>query len=298
MKKFVFVSAGLLMLAAPIGLAILLSRGSYAQAGNSVAFDVASVKQHQNYTTADFRSPVFLPGGRFTSTASMDMVIAAAWGLPYHPGGRLSGGPKWIHDRVFDIDARAEKDRIPDSVASSSRSERMRPMLQKLLIDRFHLVIHRETKVMPIYALVVAKGGPKLEKADVEEKDCPASTNINLQPGDTIVECHVIYGGRGRGLHARAADVSDLARAVEAWTDRPLIDQTGIKGLYRIATKGWLPLEAGPPSTPGAKSEDGTALVDLPTLFQMFEGLGLKMESQRGKAEIYVIDHIDSPTEN
>jgi uncharacterized protein (TIGR03435 family) len=170
-------------------------------------------------------------------------------------------------------------------------------MVQKLLMDRFRLVIHREVKEMPVYVLMVAKGGPKIAKADIEEKDCRPSTILNLRPGDPVEECHVFLGGRGRGLHARAVDMSDLVRYVGNWTDRPLIDQTGIKGLYRIETKGWLPLEPGPPPAPGAKSEDGTALADLPTLFELFEGLGLKMEANRGKAVVYVIDHIERPSD-
>jgi len=81
---------------------------------------------------------------------------------------------------------------------------------------------------MPIYAITIAKGGPKLDRAGIEEKDCPSST----------VECHVVLGGRGRGLHARAADMSDLAHAVESFADRPVIDRTAIEGLYRLETKG------------------------------------------------------------
>jgi uncharacterized protein (TIGR03435 family) len=269
-------------------------------AGTPLAFEAASVKQHKNYTNADFRFPAFLPGGRFTATAPLDMVIAAAWRLPYHSGARLSGRPAWIRsdDGIYDIDARAEKGAIPDSLPSNVRADNLRPMLQKLLADRFHLVTHRETREMPIYAVIVAKDGPKLEKADVEEKDCPASANLNLLPGDPVVECHMLVGGRGRGLHARAANMADLVRAVEAFTDRPVIDQTGLQGLYRFETSGWLRLDAGLPPAPGAKSEDGTALADLPSVFQIFEAMGLKLEPRKRKADVLVIDHIERPAEN
>jgi hypothetical protein len=182
------------------------------------------------------------------------MVIAAAWRLPYHPGTRLSGGPGWIRsgDGVYDIDARAEKGAIPDSLPANVRSDSMRPMLQKMLADRFHLVIHRETRDVPVYAVVVAKSGPKLAKADVEEKDCPVSDTLNLLPGDPVVECHMF-----------------LEVAAEGST-----------------------------RAPGAKSEDGTSLADLPSLFQIFDGLGLKLEARREMADILVIDHIERPAEN
>jgi uncharacterized protein (TIGR03435 family) len=289
-----------------IAFALLIAMGtlnapaSHAQADAREAFEVASVRQFKNYTNADFRFPTFLPGGRFMSTAPLDMVIAAAWHLPYHSGERLSGGPSWMRsdDGVYDIDARSGKGVISDTLDSNARAEAMRPMLQKLLLDRFQLVIHRETREMPIYALVVAKGGPRLEKADIEETGCKASMSLNLRPGDPIAECHLLLGGRGRGLRARAVNMSDLAHFVEGFTDRPLIDETGVEGLYRIETKGWLPLEPGPPPTPGARSEDGTALADLPTLFQVFESLGLKMVAQKGNAQVYVVDHLERPTEN
>jgi uncharacterized protein (TIGR03435 family) len=274
---------------------LLLTGGLLAQ-----SFDASSVKQHKSYTNADFRGPTFSPGGRFTSTAPLDMVIASAWSLPYHPGARLSGGPAWIRsdDGIYDIDARAEKGAIPDSLPSNVRADSMRPMLQKLLTDRFHLVVHHETKEMPIYAVTIAKGGLKLAKADIEEKDCPASANLNLLPGDPVVECHMFVGGRGRGLHARAANMADLVRAVEAFTDRPVIDETALNGLYRFETSGWLPLAAGPPPAPGAKSEDGTPVADLPSILQIFEAMGLKLEARKGKADVIVIDHIDRPSEN
>lgn len=192
----------------------------------SSTFEVASVKQHKYYTNADFRPPTFLPGGRFTSTVPLDRVIAAA-----------------------------ENGVVLDSLPSNVRAERMRPMLQKLLAERFQPVIHRETRGMPLYVLLLATGGPKLEKADIEEMDCKAS--------DPIAECHMFFGGGGRGLHARAVDMSDLVHAVETWTGRPLID-----------------------------------LTDLLTLFQVFEGLGLRMEARRGNADVYVIDRIERPAEN
>ena len=221
------------------------------------------------------------------------MVIAAAWHIPYHSRARLSGAPTWVFsdDGVYDIEATAGEGVSP---------AQMRLMLQKLLADRFHLIVHPEKREIPIYAITVAKGGPKLERADIEEKDCQTPIGVNLpsKAGDTNIDCHSIQGGRGRGLHARAADMSDLARSVEGVVDRPVIDQTGIKGLYRLETSGWLPLQAAPPPSPGAKSEDGTAMTDLPTVFQIFQNLGLRLQATKGRAEIYVIDHIERPSEN
>ena len=92
--------------------------------------------------------------------------------------------------------------------------------------------------------------------------------------------------------------MSDVVSFVENWTDRPLLDKTGLKGLFQIETKGWLPMQVGPPPAAGAKAEDGTDMMDVLTVFEMFEKLGLKMESQKDRAEIFVIEHIEKPTAN
>ena len=84
--------------------------------------------------------------------------------------------------------------------------------------------------------------------------------------------------------------MSDLVAFVENWTDRPLLDKTGIKGLYRFETKGWLPMD---PSVVA-----GSGVADRPTVYQMFEGLGLRMEAQKGVVDVYVIEHMEKPSSN
>ena len=164
-----------------------------------------------------------------------------------------------------------------------------------MLADRFKLVLRREIQEVPVYALVVGKDGPKIPTADIEEKDCP---DIPSSAPATSETCHRFTGGRGRGLHARAVDMSDLVTFVQAWTDRPLVDKTGLKGLYHFETESWQPMElASSPPSPGAK-QDNPSVADLPTLFTIFERLGLKMVPQKGKVDVYVIDRIEKPTEN
>jgi len=141
--------------------------------------------------------------------------------------------------------------------------------------------------------LLVAKGGPKLQRADIDEKDCPeASPNVlgPQSPSTPMPDvCHAFNGGVGRGLHARAANMSDLASFVENWTDRPLLDKTGIQGLYRFETGPYLRMDAM-----AARSD----VLDAPTVFEMFGQVGLRMEPQKGVVEVYVIDHIEKPSEN
>jgi uncharacterized protein (TIGR03435 family) len=199
-----------------------------------------------------------------------------------------AGGP----DGVYDVEAKGD---APPGLSLQARNDRARAMVQALLVDRFKLVIRRESKEMPVYALLVAKGGPKLPRAEIDEKDCPEASVNALGPVSTATPmpdvCHAFSGGMGRGLHAKAANMSDLAGFVENWTDRPLLDKTGIQGLYRFETKGWLPMD---PSV-GAGSSDAA---DRPTVFQIFEELGLRMEPRKAVVEVYVIEHIERPSGN
>jgi uncharacterized protein (TIGR03435 family) len=205
----------------------------------------------------------------------------------------MTGIPDWAAQEVYDIEATST---MPPGLSGQARDERMRAMVQALLVDRFKLVIHRESKEMPVYALVVAKGGPKLQGADIDDKDCPDGLLNVLGPVSTSTPmpdvCHVFNGGRGRGLHARAATIADLAAYVESWTDRPLLDKAGLTRLYRFDTKGWLPMD---PTSSAAGSSDAGLLgvADSPTVFQMFEDLGLRMEAQKGVVDVYVIDHLE-----
>jgi len=277
-------------------IALILALASvsrvWAQPPASPAFEAASVKPHQAGDTR--RSmPQFLPGGRFVSSGvPLRMLIAVA----YHVGFqsvRLTGGPDWINsmDGVYDIEATAPAGLIPAELPGKDRDEKLRLMLQNLLADRFKLNVRRETKELPAYAVVVAKNGPKLEKSKVEEKDCS-------ETGAPGVACHSLIGGRGRGLHGEAVSLSDVLPYVENWADHPLVDKTGIQGLYNIQTTGWLPMQPGPPPAAGAKAEDGSDLADLPTIFGLFERLGLKLEAQKIAVEIFVIEHVEKPSGN
>jgi uncharacterized protein (TIGR03435 family) len=268
----------------------LISSGM-AQETGSAGFEVASVKAH---AANDNRRamPQFHPGGRFVTTGiPLRFVIASAYGLGFQ-SVRLSGGPDWINsiDSAYDIEATAAPGSLPAG-PGRDRDEKLRILLQALLADRFKLKIHRESREMPVYALVVGKGGPKLQKAKIEEKDCPP-------PGTPGVSCHSLMGGRGRGLHGEAVSLADMIEFVENWTDHPMVDKTGLQGLYNVQTTGWLPMQPGPPPPAGTKGEDGSDFDDIPTIFGLFERLGLKLESQRGTVDVFVIDHVEKASAN
>ena len=259
-------------------------------------FAVASVKTSK---AIDFRRDgiKFLPGGRIIATNyPLQVLIADAYHLPYQ-SPRLVGGPEWVRSDRYDIEAKADSESLPIGLPAEVKRTRIRLMLQKLLADRFKLTMRRETRELPVYVMVVAKTGLKLQKSKIEEKDCfdpPPGA-----PGESAskpVSCHTLLGGQGFGLHGQAVDVSDLAVQVENYADRPVIDKTGVNGLFQIDTTGWVPLRK--PPVAGAKAEDGSDLDTMPSLFAVLAGLGLKLEPQRAPVGIFVIDHVERPSEN
>ena len=171
-------------------------------------------------------------------------------------------------------------------------------MLQRLLADRFKLTMRREVKEQPVYVMVVSKNGLKLRKSEVDEQDCFATPGASPnKPASKPISCHALAGGQGYGLHGGAIDMSDLAINLENFTDRPVVDKTGVKGLFQIDTKGWVALRHKP-APPGSKAEDGSDLDTMPSLFTTFEAIGLKLELQKASVEVFIIDHVERPTEN
>jgi bla regulator protein BlaR1 len=298
-RRLLLAGAGALAVILPVAIGLLNAPPIRAQAqpGKALAFEVASVKAFATTDRASMTPPTALPGGRFVSKFPLAFVISYAYKLPFNRTPRLSGIPDELGRTMYDIEATAT---MPTGLSVQAREDRTRMMLQTLLADRFKMAMHKETKEMPVYALVVGKGGPKLQKADIGEKDCPDASLAPFVPGPSTPDpdtCHSINGGQGRGLHARAVNMADVVSYVENWTGRPFLDKTGIQGLFHIQTRPWQPMDAGAPP-PGAKADDGSDLADVPTLFQVFEGLGLKMEARNDKADVYVVDHIEKPSEN
>jgi uncharacterized protein (TIGR03435 family) len=292
-RKLLLAAAATLAVALPVAIGLVDVAQIHAQSPTNPTFDAASVKL--NLTGRDRNTlvpPTALPGGRFVSNFPLAILVGWAYRLPSNPN-MVTGMPDWAKtpEAVYEVEGTST---VPPGLSVQANDDRVRAMVQALLVDRFKLVIRRESKEMPVYALVVAKGGPKLQRADIDERDCPPATPTPLGPQTTSTPipdvCHAFSGGMGRGLHARAASVSDLAAFVQNWTDRPLVDKTGITGLYRFEQPtGFLPMNMPPPDPNGP-------LADRPTVDQMFAGFGLKMESQKAVVEVYVIEHIERPS--
>jgi bla regulator protein blaR1 len=297
-RKLLLAAIGLAAVAAPIvfGAFGALPIRAQSQTAVRLAFAAASIRESKSRDKGGMDLK-FLPGGRLVvHGVPLSIVVATAYDLPFQ-SGRLSGGPEWIYRTAFDIEATAEEGAIPADASTKIRDGKIRLMLQTLFADRFKMSVRREIKDLPLYAIVVRNGGPKLQQSAINEKDC-ASEATTL--GDAH-SCHSFAGGQGRGVHGEAVTISDLASWISNWADRPIIDKTGLTQLYNLQTDGWVPMRPRPPRPPGQEpSAEDLAFADplRSTLFQIFDRLGLKLESETGPVETFVIEHAERPNEN
>ena len=256
-KKLLLAAAGFAAVAGPIAIGRAQSR---AEAVATPAFEVASVRPDK--AGGDRRSLVFSPGGiTYTNVTLRDCIRAAYVVKDY----QISAGSQLSNER-YDIVAKA---------TGPASDDQLRQMLQALLADRFKLKLHRETKELSMYALVVGKNGPKLQQAT----------------GDGAAATSQADGG----LVFRNYSMSDLADRLSRMrgfgVDRPVLDKTSLKGAFDFTLK----LADNNADLHRALEGQGEPGYSLFTLIQQ---IGLKLESQKGPVEILVIEQTEKPSEN
>lgn len=206
---------------------------------------------------------------------TLKTLIAAAYNL--NPRA-ISGGPDWVDSDHYDIVAKAPNEVRPNL------DDQMR-MLRKLLADRFQLAFHREPKELHVYALTVAKGGPKLK----ESTDSPDAFPEGLPHLIFVVSPLLVH------LPGRNATMADLASVMQrAALEYPVLDKTGLTKRYDFD------LEFTPDETVfgGAlgKGSDDTGKPALLTAIS--QQLGLKLEATKGVVDALVIDHALRASQN
>ncbi|HEV8394703.1 MAG TPA: TIGR03435 family protein [Vicinamibacterales bacterium] len=270
-----------------------------AQTDTRPAFAVATVKKN---TSGDAAQTMRLqPGGRIVVTNQpLRRLIVFAYGLQPQ---QLTGGPAWLDTDRFDIVAQAEGNLSPTPPGGPPGSAQL--MMQRLLAERFGLVVHTESREMPVYALTLARGdgrlGPRIKPATV---DCLAL--MTQAPGGVPVAAPQLPDGRpacgarrdGTGrVMAGGTDMKMLAtQMLTGQVDRLVVDRTGLTGAYDFDLEYALDT-AGRGGAPSPDS--ATAVTDRPSLFTALEEqLGLKLQPQRAPVDVLVIDRITPPTEN
>ena len=275
---------------------------AFSQGPGKLTFEVASIKASEPSQEGRIAMRMGADAGmlRYNNVSLKDCIRTA-----YRVKDFQVEGPDWIGSARFDITAKlpegASQDQIPE-------------MLQALLADRFKLQIHRETKDHAIYALVVGKGGPKLKPAEVPTGDAPQAGGPG-GPG---------RGGLGRGgmmmtvddagahLKASSVTLASLGELMARFSERPIVDLTGIQGQYDfdlvftpetlrgvpgggravVGPGGGGAGGGGPAPAEGASDRAGS-------IYDSVQKYGLKLESRKAPMELIVVDHLEpKPTEN
>lgn len=244
--------------------AALIVPGATAQPPQT--FEVASIKPSAALTVTETRR---YPGGRFVASGvTLKDLIQRAYDVKDF---QISGGPKWLHSERYDIAAKAGEN-IP-------RAQSLDPMIQALLADRFKLKIHRETREMPIYSLVVDRGGPKLQ---------PNTT----APGPAWTKARGLLKGDRISMAMFASDL------LEAALNRVVTDNTNIPGNFDVRLT-WTPEEEQAAGPAGESLPAPATDIAVTSIFAALrEQLGLRLEPRRGVVEVIVVDSAERPSEN
>jgi uncharacterized protein (TIGR03435 family) len=266
---------------------------SQALAGDRPKFEAASVKPNKSGDNRAMRRPQV--GGLFSETNyTMRIIITTAFQLTPQ---QMVAAPEW--DRLlgehFDIEAKAEGDPSKDQINL---------MLQSLLADRFKLVVHHETRQLPVYALVLSragKTGPQLIQHSDDAKCTDAALGLSPPGRDGTLSAYCgsfSIVGRPGGLRDAGNNVTmdQMIALLGNYMDRPVVDRTGLNGTYDFTFEFALPIGLGSQPATDPSASDPSAPPSIFTAIQ--EQLGLKLESQTGPVDVLVIDHVEEPSEN
>lgn len=261
-------------------LALLLTCPGFAQ----LTFEVASIKPADPDSP---RSIQVMPGGglNLTNIPVRTMIMLAYDVRDF----QILGGPGWVGAERFDVTARPERaaskgqEDLAKMTADQFKTVRdqSNERLRSLLEDRFQLAVHKETKEQPIYALMLAKNGPKLQENQAPEP----RQRMSLE--------------RGRSL-GMAASMEMLVHVLSDAMGRPVVDKTGLTEKYDFVLE-WTP-DVGAGGNAQGFGDGITSPAPAPggpTIFTALqEQLGLRLDSQKGPVENIVIDRVEKPSEN
>jgi uncharacterized protein (TIGR03435 family) len=240
-------------------------------------------------------------GGRFsTGNAPINMLITFAYQIQ---GYQLVGLPNWASNDGYDIVAKLEGD--PPPVNPAAGPDHMMLAMRTLLADRFKLKVHKETRQLDIYALVMARAGGKPGPALKPSTDMCGQQGVGQRsqgappgPPPTRADGTPVFCGvrqQPGAVQMNGMPLSMFASSISPRLGRQVVDRTGLTGEWSFDLT-FAPMFQGPPP-PGVElppADPGAP--DLFTAVQ--EQLGLKLESTKGPVEVYVVDSIERPSED
>jgi bla regulator protein BlaR1 len=338
-KQILLTSAGLIALAGPVVVGLLMGVGNapsiraQSLAAGTPGFEVASIKPCDRGDVSGGRGAgggnvgiKWSPGRLHAECMTLDSLVRDAYiryadGKPWPVavvGRRLSpvssrllaqtikGSPAWIKSDRYSIEAKAE--------GAPAEEITRGPMMRALLEDRFKLKIHSEASDVPVYALTVAEGGPRLKPTKagncfVPDADHPRAPL--MVPGQALsvssMGCGLfVPSGRNGGFDMNGTTIGNLARSLSMVFDHDVIDQTGIQGMFDMHFDVHPePLSAGSGTPadsaagPGERIPTDDYRSDMAALFRAeMKKLGLKLTPEKGSVRFLVIDSVERPSAN
>lgn len=214
-----------------------------------------------------------LPDGYRITNMPLLSLVYSAYGITME--SQISGLPGWVKTDPYDIEAKVDADTAEawKKLTWKERSKQEQPMLQSLLADRFQFKAHEETKQLPVYDFVIAKGGLKMKQASADEKTFYTWNG----------------GSSGFTFTARATSVQSLATSLSGSIGRIIVDKTGLGDKKFDFELKWTP-----------DLQRATDAIDAgPSIFTALEEqLGLKLVPSKGPVQVLVIDHMERPSPN
>ena len=279
---------------------LLVSLAAAGQAAEKIAFEVASIKPSEPQPMGKIRIQMSADNGmlRYSYVSLKDCIRNA-----YRVKDFQVQGPDWLGSARFDIVAK-----FPEGATQ----EQVPEMLQALLAERFKLTLHRETKDHAIYALVAGKGGPKLKPADVQtpapgNEGAPSAPKGGLG-GPPRGNMMMQVDQTGAHLKAPSATLAGLAEMMSRFSERPVVDMSGIEGQYDFdlvfspETLRNMKMMAGggmPPPGSGDHAASDVPSDPAGSLADSVQRYGLKLDPRKAAMEVLIVDHIEkTPTEN
>ncbi len=252
----------------------------------TMTFDVASIRQAQiadSYTVSGdlqiHRSTLRL------QNSDLPNLLRAAYGIEWY---QMAGLPRWKQPAMFTIVAKSElaADAKLTKLNAHDALLETRHMLQALLVDRFRMESHWETRQLPTYVLLVTKPG-RLQRSTGAP---PTAADLKMWGDHPIPPLYQRNDGAGYDFVAHGATMTDILAMLQAQLQRAITDRTGLSGKYDFVLRY---------QGATAQDENADATDAMPPLDKALQDvLGLKVEPAKGPVQVLVVDHIERPSEN